>query len=74
MIQQSDTERLLEEHLADLGVMVERQVELETFKQNADSVTCNLVQADGGRESIEVSWLIGCDGAHSTVRHGLEWL
>ncbi len=72
LIQQSETERLLEEHLASLGVKVERQVELENFEQTRDSVRCNLLHADGSKESVETSWLIGCDGAHSTVRHGLE--
>ncbi len=71
LIRQSETERLLEEHLAGLGVKVERQVELETFEQGADSVTCSVARADGSREQIEVSWFIGCDGAHSTVRHAL---
>jgi 2-polyprenyl-6-methoxyphenol hydroxylase-like FAD-dependent oxidoreductase len=71
LIQQSETERLLEEQLASLGVKVERQVELENFEQNAGNVTCNLVHTDGSKECLETSWLIGCDGAHSTVRHGL---
>jgi 2-polyprenyl-6-methoxyphenol hydroxylase-like FAD-dependent oxidoreductase len=71
LIQQSETERFLEEQLGQLGVKVERQVDLENFEQNADRVTCNLVHTDGSKESAEISWLIGCDGAHSTVRHGL---
>ena len=71
LIQQSETERILEEHLAGLGIKVERQVQLESFEQNADSVTCNLVHAGGSKESVEADWLIGSDGAHSTVRHGL---
>jgi hypothetical protein len=24
-----------------------------------------------GEESVEAAWMVGCDGAHSTVRHGL---
>ena len=71
LIQQSETERLLEEHLAGLGVKVERQVELEKFVPRADSVLCSLANPDGSNEQLEVSWLIGCDGAHSTVRHSL---
>src|ERR1700760_698652 len=39
LIQQSETERLLEEHLATLGVQVERQTELQGFEQSADGVT-----------------------------------
>jgi 2-polyprenyl-6-methoxyphenol hydroxylase-like FAD-dependent oxidoreductase len=71
LIQQSETERLLEEHLADLGARVERQVELKSFEQSSDVVTCTLAHADGSEEKVEASWLIGCDGAHSTVRHQL---
>ena len=71
LIQQSETERLLEEHLADLGTRVERQVELKGFEQNSDVVACTLARADGSEEKVEASWLIGCDGAHSTVRHQL---
>jgi 2-polyprenyl-6-methoxyphenol hydroxylase-like FAD-dependent oxidoreductase len=71
LIQQSETERLLEEHLADLGARVERRVELKTFEQSSDIVTCTLVHADGSEEKVDASWLIGCDGAHSTVRHQL---
>ena len=71
LIQQSETERLLEEHLAGLGARVERQVELKTFEQSSDVVTCTLAHADGSEETVEASWLIGCDGAHSTVRHQL---
>ena len=71
LIQQSETERLLEEHLAALGVRVERQVELQKFEQNTDGVICDLVYADGSNASVEASWLMGCDGAHSTTRHAL---
>ncbi len=71
LIQQSETERLLEEQLATFGVKVERQVELKAFEQSADGVTSSLAHADGSEEKIETQWLIGCDGAHSTVRHAL---
>src|SRR6202453_4604799 len=71
LIQQSETERLLEEHLADLGARVERRVELKTFEQSSGLVTCTLAHADGSEEKVEALWLIGCDGAHSTVRHQL---
>jgi 2-polyprenyl-6-methoxyphenol hydroxylase-like FAD-dependent oxidoreductase len=71
MIPQSETERVLEEHLATLGVKVERLTELTKFNDGADGVTCTLKHADGREESIEAKWLAGCDGAHSTVRHQL---
>jgi 2-polyprenyl-6-methoxyphenol hydroxylase-like FAD-dependent oxidoreductase len=71
LIQQNETERLLEEHLANLGVKVERQVALKTFEQTSDRVTGTLAHMDGSEEEVEASWLIGCDGAHSLVRHQL---
>jgi 2-polyprenyl-6-methoxyphenol hydroxylase-like FAD-dependent oxidoreductase len=72
MLPQSDTERLLEAHLDSLGVQVERQTELMSFADAGGSVTCLLRGPDGTQERIETRWMIGCDGAHSTVRHGLR--
>jgi 2-polyprenyl-6-methoxyphenol hydroxylase-like FAD-dependent oxidoreductase len=71
MLPQSDTERLLEERLGDLGVRVEREVELASFNGDDSSVAAVLRHADGHQETVSSDWLIGCDGAHSTVRHGL---
>jgi 2-polyprenyl-6-methoxyphenol hydroxylase-like FAD-dependent oxidoreductase len=71
MIPQSETERILEEQLADLGVLVERRTELLSFKGGADSVSALLRHPDGREEIVDASYLCGCDGAHSTVRHGL---
>jgi 2-polyprenyl-6-methoxyphenol hydroxylase-like FAD-dependent oxidoreductase len=72
---QSETERLLGEHLSGLGVYIERSVEMTRFADAGDHVVSTVRYADGGEESIESSWLIGCDGAHSVVRHqlGLEF-
>jgi len=71
MIPQSETERVLEEQLGSLGVQVERGVELTQFSDDGSCVRCSLRHADGRTETIETDWLIGCDGAHSTVRHQL---
>jgi len=71
MLPQSDTERLLKEHLGRLGVSSERQTEVLSFSQDGRSVTAVLRKADGLEEVVEADWLIGCDGAHSAVRHGL---
>jgi 2-polyprenyl-6-methoxyphenol hydroxylase-like FAD-dependent oxidoreductase len=71
MIPQSETERLLEEQLAEFGVKTERQLALTEFEQGEEGVVCSLVRSDGSSERVEASWLIGCDGAHSTVRHRL---
>jgi 2-polyprenyl-6-methoxyphenol hydroxylase-like FAD-dependent oxidoreductase len=76
MLPQSDTERLLEAHLNTMGVSVERQTELITFTDSDAAVTATLRHADGNEETLQTNWLIGCDGAHSTVRHtlGLSFL
>src|ERR1700677_4073640 len=71
MLPQSETERLLEERLASLGVSVERQVELISFKSNVDGVEAVLRHSDGREEAVSTDWLLGCDGAHSVVRHGV---
>jgi 2-polyprenyl-6-methoxyphenol hydroxylase-like FAD-dependent oxidoreductase len=68
MIPQSETERLLTAHLRSLGVSVERQIELIGFTDVANGVEAKLRHADGREETVNTPWLIGSDGAHSTVR------
>ena len=72
MIPQCETERLLTAHLRAFGVAIERQVELIDFTETADGVEASLRHADGRAEIVRTPWLIGCDGAHSTVRHTLD--
>jgi 2-polyprenyl-6-methoxyphenol hydroxylase-like FAD-dependent oxidoreductase len=45
------------------------QVELLTFKSSADGIEAMLRRADGHEEAVSADWLLGCDGAHSAVRH-----
>jgi 2-polyprenyl-6-methoxyphenol hydroxylase-like FAD-dependent oxidoreductase len=71
LIPQSETERLLEAELETYGVSVERQTELSDFAQDTGGITCHLAHPDGRKESVAAQWLIGCDGAHSFVRHAL---
>jgi 2-polyprenyl-6-methoxyphenol hydroxylase-like FAD-dependent oxidoreductase len=72
MLPQSETERLLEERLNGLGVRVERQCEMIRFEPTEAGVACLLRGADGAEETAHTPWLVGCDGAHSAVRHGLD--
>ncbi|TCL75762.1 FAD-dependent monooxygenase [Rhizobium sp. BK251] len=71
MIPQSETERILEARLAALGVVVERSVELKAFSDNGEMVTATVERPDGSSGTVAADWLVGCDGAHSLVRHGL---
>jgi 2-polyprenyl-6-methoxyphenol hydroxylase-like FAD-dependent oxidoreductase len=72
MLPQSKTEELLEAHLSGFGVKVERETELLDFKESADGVAATLRTAPHRTETVRTAWLIGCDGAHSQVRHGLS--
>ena len=67
-VSQADTEQVLIEHLAARGVGVERRVELVGFHADEGAVTCTLRHGDGRTEQVHSRYLVGCDGAHSTVR------
>ncbi|MEV6521964.1 FAD-dependent monooxygenase [Longispora sp. NPDC051575] len=56
--------RLLEEHAIALGARVRRGCAVAGFEQDDDGVTVRL--ADGAR--LRSRYLVGCDGARSTVR------
>ena len=68
-VSQAETERVLEEHLEDLGIKVERPVELLTFAQDAGGVSAQLRHEDGREEDVRARYVVGADGAHSVVRH-----
>jgi 2-polyprenyl-6-methoxyphenol hydroxylase-like FAD-dependent oxidoreductase len=69
---QNTTEEILRERLVELGVQVERGVELAGFTQDADGVDAVLRRADGHSEHVRADWMIAADGAHSSVRHQLR--
>jgi 2-polyprenyl-6-methoxyphenol hydroxylase-like FAD-dependent oxidoreductase len=69
-VSQSDTETVLIEYLASKGVTIERSVDLVSFQREQDSCLCLVRHPDGREEQIRASYLVGCDGAHSTVRKG----
>ncbi len=68
---QDEHERFLIERLRAEGISVERGVELRGFIDQGDQVQVQLLHPDGHLESAETLYLAGCDGARSTVRHGL---
>src|SRR5271154_1324753 len=68
---QTETERVLGEHLQSLGVTVERGVEAVALTQegpDAKAAHLTLRHEDGSTEQASASWVIGADGAHSAVR------
>jgi 2-polyprenyl-6-methoxyphenol hydroxylase-like FAD-dependent oxidoreductase len=66
---QYETERGSIRHLARFGCRVERGVTLSAMTQDSDSVAVRLSHASGDRETARFRYVIGCDGAHSAVRH-----
>lgn len=67
---QSETEAILETALSERGIQVERQTELLEFAEEAEHIKAKLVTTDKKFE-CEADYIIGCDGAHSTVRKTL---
>ena len=67
---QAETERILEEALAEHGVQVEWSTTFRGLETNAESVRARLAAA-GTEQVVEAAWLLGADGAHSTVRDAL---
>ena len=64
MISQATTEALLVERLAELGGEVLRPKTLTRLSQDRDGVTATFDDGD----TIRARFVVGCDGAHSTVR------
>lgn len=71
-IPQSTLERVLADFVTSVGLKVEWSTELIGFTQDAEGVTATLRDADGKEETVRAAWLVGCDGAHSVVRHALD--
>ncbi|MGA9389935.1 MAG: FAD-dependent monooxygenase [Candidatus Sulfotelmatobacter sp.] len=67
-IPQSETEAILNEHMESLGAITERGIELQSLTQHSDGATAKLQHPDGQLEEVSARWILGCDGAHSTVR------
>ncbi|MFK3737449.1 FAD-dependent monooxygenase [Massilia sp. TN1-12] len=66
---QDHHERLLAHHLEGAGVRVERNTELVGVEPRDGSVRACLRGPDGREWPLDAAWLVGCDGAHSKVRH-----
>ena len=71
-VPQNETETLLEAELTTLGHVIERGIELKALTQDPGGVTAQLQDANGQMEEVRARYVLGCDGAHSTVRHALS--
>ena len=71
---QNETECILINYLEKQGVQIEREKELLFFSQDKKGVTTKIKdQVTEEIEKISCAYIIGCDGAHSTVRHTLNF-
>ena len=66
-VAQPDTEAVLAERAAELGVVVERGVRLTALTQDADGVDVTL-RTGAGEETARFAWVVGADGGRSTTR------
>jgi 2-polyprenyl-6-methoxyphenol hydroxylase-like FAD-dependent oxidoreductase len=69
---QWETETLLRDRVRELGGVIERGVELVRLAQNGVTVDVTLRDAAGREVGISSDYVVGCDGAHSRVRHELR--
>lgn len=69
-LRQADIEDMLRQRLALLGGTVEFGLGVTEHREEGEGVTVELAGPEVG-ETVQCRYLVGCDGAHSTVRRGL---
>jgi 2-polyprenyl-6-methoxyphenol hydroxylase-like FAD-dependent oxidoreductase len=67
-IPQAESERIFRAAVERTGAAVEWDTELLDIRTECDGVVARVRGTDGAAELIRADWLIGCDGARSTVR------
>ena len=72
VIPQNESERLLEEHLEELGVYAERGTTFLGYEEQGNRVIARLEHPDGQQETVSARYLVGTDGAHSSVRRAAD--
>jgi 2-polyprenyl-6-methoxyphenol hydroxylase-like FAD-dependent oxidoreductase len=68
---QDETERLLRARITELGGVIEPGAELTGLTVSSDAVTATIRCHAGQVRTITAGYVVGCDGAHSRVRHEL---
>jgi 2-polyprenyl-6-methoxyphenol hydroxylase-like FAD-dependent oxidoreductase len=74
-IPQNETETLLRERVSELGGAIENNTELLDLTQDEYGVHARIRSSSGDECDVRADFAVGCDGAHSRVRHelGLEF-
>jgi 2-polyprenyl-6-methoxyphenol hydroxylase-like FAD-dependent oxidoreductase len=71
MVPQNETERLLVQELLRKGGDVEYGTKFVSAIQQNDGVTVT-VDKNGANAALHAAFVVGCDGAHSAVRHAVN--
>lgn len=71
IVEQSKHEHILYDFIKDRGRDVLWRTTLENFSQDERGVRANIIDANGEAQTIEAKYLVGCDGAKSSVRNAL---
>jgi 3-(3-hydroxy-phenyl)propionate hydroxylase len=72
ILEQNKTEALLESQLNKWGAQVERGIEVIDASSTGEKVQISVKRKDGVVQNVAGSFLVGCDGAHSFVRHDMN--
>lgn len=71
MVPQDVTEKLLVQELHSKGGNVEYETKFISAEQDDDGVDV-VIERTGGSTKLRASIMVGCDGAHSAIRHQLN--
>jgi 2-polyprenyl-6-methoxyphenol hydroxylase-like FAD-dependent oxidoreductase len=71
VLEQSKTEKLMADYLNEKGIAIQWSSEVTHFEDNADGVTVFYKDQSRNEHTIKGSYLIGCDGSSSLIRHQL---
>lgn len=71
-LEQSKTENLLADHLSAHEKRVNWKCEYLRCEETSDHVKVYYRDANGQEQAVEAAYLVGCEGAHSLVRHQLN--
>lgn len=68
---QDVTERILEAHLADVGLLVDHGREVVDYREEGALATVTTRTRDGHEEHLTARWVVSAEGSRSVVRHAL---
>lgn len=68
---QTETERMLLDACAARGIEIQRGRTLKSAFDRGDATECVIAGAHGD-QLVRAAYTVGCDGAHSTIRHGMH--